>query len=82
MDAEKIKAVALQLTEIAATFNPGIAGSIAALINAGTELNTIIKDIKEQTEANRAEVWDTVRTDFADSLEDFRNIAAVHAEQD
>lgn len=53
LTAEQIEAFAKQMAALASIFAPGSATAISALIAAGTELNAMIKSIKE----NDPEMW-------------------------
>lgn len=77
--AEQIAAIARQLAEIAAVFNPGAAASVVAVIEVGTELNNLIKDIRLQENGQEAAVWAEVRDDYAESLDAFNAAASAHA---
>lgn len=71
MDAEKIKALADKLLMLASIFRPDSALALRALVEAATELNSMVALIKGQTEENKEAVWDAVAADYAAALADF-----------
>lgn len=77
--AEQLAAIARQLAEIAAVFNPGAAASVIAVVEVGTELNNLIKDIRTQENGQESQVWAEVRDDYQESLDAFNAAAAAHA---
>jgi hypothetical protein len=72
MTAEQIAAMAKKLAELAAVFSPANAAAILALLEIGAEFNHMIADIKQQTKANEAEVWEQVRSHSAGALIAFK----------
>lgn len=70
--AEQITALANTLATVGAIFNPAAGATIKGLVTAGTELNNMIRNIREQTEESAAEVWEEVRADYEKSLEGFQ----------
>lgn len=79
--AEQLAAIARQLAEIAATFNPGAAASVIGVIEVGTELNNLIKDIRTQENGQEAAVWNEVRNDYQESLDAFNAAAGQHVDK-
>lgn len=79
--AEQIAAIARQLAEIAAVFNPSAAQSVVAVIEVGTELNDLIKNIRTQENGQESAVWAEVRDDYQDSLNAFNAAAGEHANE-
>lgn len=53
LTAEQVEAFAKQMTALASIFSPGSVPIVAALVAAGTELNSMISSIKE----NDPEMW-------------------------
>lgn len=73
IDANKIKAIVTVLEAAAAIYAPGSAPAVAALLNAATQLNGLIGEIRSQTDADAQAVWDKVRTDYSDALAEFES---------
>ena len=70
IDSNKIKEIADKLLAIAAIVAPQSSGAVlgiqvlADLFSAGTDLNGLLKQIKEQTEENAPEVLAAVIADY------------------
>jgi hypothetical protein len=66
------------LVDLAQKFDPKDAESIRDVIDAGSDLNGLIKDIRDQTQENAQEVWDKVRTDYSENLARFQASLTSH----
>lgn len=71
MNAEKLRELAEKLLQLAAIFRPDSALALRALVEAATELNSMVALIKGQTEENKEAVWDAVAKDYADAMAEF-----------
>lgn len=79
IDAQTLLVFAEGLLAIAEQFNPKAAGSIKEVIDAGAELNGLIKQIKDQTQEEAPEVWAQVSSDFNRSLSAFQASVDAHS---
>jgi hypothetical protein len=77
MDADKLKSLADRLLQLAAIFRPDSALALRALVEAATELNSMVALIKGQTAENSEAVWDAVAADYAKSLAEFEAVDAT-----
>lgn len=68
---QRIDAIVQVLSILSASFIPGNAAAIAALLQAGSKLNRLVQQIRDQTEADSPEVWDEVREHYLNAVEDF-----------
>lgn len=64
LTAEQIEAFAKQMAALASIFAPGSAVAIAALVAAGTELNSMIASIKK----NDPDMWAKVSQETNDTV--------------
>lgn len=71
MDANALKDLALKLLGVAGIFDPRDAAILKLLVETFQELHVVMKDIRNQTEANAPEVWAGVRDDFKDAVAAF-----------
>lgn len=76
--AEQIEDLGKKLVQIAAIFNPESALVIGGVVEAASELNTIVREIRSQSEANAPEVWNQVRKDYGDALNAFNASVQDH----
>lgn len=67
MNAQQIEDLAMALSSIAAVISPQNAEAIAALVKAGTELNGIIKRVKDED----PEVWAQIRENYSEAVDAF-----------
>jgi hypothetical protein len=67
MTREQIEALARQLAGVAAIFAPGHAAAVGGLLTAATELNAILRQIREEDPAT----WAVVQRDFNAALAGF-----------
>lgn len=86
VNTAQIEAIAHQLLAVAGMFNPAVAGAATAvdailkLFKSGQELNGLIKEIMEQTDANADDVMKAVIADYrasADGLQAALDAAAA-----
>lgn len=80
MTGQQIEALGVQLLGIAKVFDPKDAAIITLVLEAGTQLNSVIHNIRTQTEANAQTVWDEVSTNFGNAVADFDKSVAAHTE--
>jgi hypothetical protein len=66
--ADDIAAAARNLAAIAGVFKPKEAAAFALLVEAASHLNTLVRKIAAQTEADSPAVWAEVQTDFTASI--------------
>jgi len=76
---EQIEQIAATLAALAASFSPKNAQAVAQLIGIATQLNSMIHAISNQTEEDTAEVWEQVRTNYADAVAAFNASAPATA---
>lgn len=69
--AEQVASAAQQLAAIAGVFDPKNAAAIVLLVRSVTELNLMVKAIREQNEADAQKVWDKVKANFEQSVAAF-----------
>lgn len=63
LTAEQLAEFAKQLSALAAVFNPGAAASIQMLVLAATELNGMVKSIRE----NDPQLWEKSAANFKEA---------------
>jgi len=51
---------------------------VAKLLEAGSELNGLLTQIKNQTDAESAAVWDAVRSDYSEAVDQFKASVDAH----
>lgn len=79
--AQDVANVAEGIAAVAAVWDPKKAGALVLLIRAISQGNELVKKIQAQTEANAAQVWTEVETDFNQSVLAFQNSIAKSGEQ-
>jgi len=80
MTAQQIEALGMELLGIAKVFDPRDAAIISLVVEAGTKLNTVIHDIRNQTDANAQAVWDEVSANYGSAVDAFDKSVAAHTE--
>jgi hypothetical protein len=73
---EQVMAIAAQLAQLAAIFNPAAAGSIGALVGIGAQLTAMINAVR----TNDPEMWARVSADFEDAKAKFEASVAAQAQ--
>ncbi len=69
--------------DVAGSFVPGAplivhAAQLKQLLEAGTELNGLLAQIRAQTDADSVKVWEAVEADYADAVSGFRASVEKH----
>lgn len=62
--ADQIAQAAQNLAAVAGVFSPQSAPALALLISTVATLNTLVQQIRTQTDADAQRVWQKVQTDF------------------
>jgi len=60
--------IAQQLAAVAGVFSPQNAAAIALLTQTATSLNTLVQQIRTQSDANAQQVWQRVEAKFEASV--------------
>ena len=76
---EQVNQVAQQLAAVAGIFSPQNAAAIALLTQTATMLNTLVQQVRTQTDATAQKVWNQVNTDFKASVQAFEASTASTA---
>lgn len=83
LDIAKLEEIGGLVLDVAGAFYPGAslvahAAQLKQLLEAGAELNGLLAQIKNQTDADMAAVWNAVRADYSDAVDQFKASVQSH----
>lgn len=68
MTSQQLNVIGHQLISIGAIWHPGTAAAVAGLLDAATELNTLIQRVRD----NDPEAWAAIERDYSAAAAAFR----------
>ena len=83
IDIAKLEEIGGLVLDVAGSFVPGAALFVRAnqlkqLLEAGSELNGLLAQIRKQTDADSLQVWEAVEADYEDAVTAFRASVKAH----
>jgi len=83
LDISKLEEIGGLVLDVASSFSPTgalivRANQLKQLLEAGSELNSLLARIRNQSDADSLQVWEAVEADYSDAVDAFRASLKAH----